>query len=106
TSPAPSTVATFSMLTNSFPATYRIWVCPSDSGVVSGSSFGGLTSSNLSYAYGAFGLTEAVAADTPLACDRSSAGGPTTTTPWAANAWTHKSEGGNVLYTDGHVSFL
>ena len=106
TAPPPaSTVATFSMLTNSFPASYRIWICPSDGGVMSGSSFGGLTSSNLSYAYGAFGLTEGVEPDTPLACDRSSTGAPTTVTPWAANAWTHKSDGGNVLFADGHVLF-
>src|ERR1051325_5572464 len=29
--PPANTVATFSMFTNSFPASYRIWICPSRS---------------------------------------------------------------------------
>ena len=101
-----TTVATFSMLTNTFPASYKIWICPSDSGVTPGSGGTGLTSANLSYAYGGFGLSESVQADTPLACDRSSTGDPNSSQPWNGNSFTHKSDGGNVLFEDGHVSFV
>lgn len=81
-----------------------MWVCQSDRGTTIGSKTSAWTSANLSYAYGGFGLTENVQPDTPLACDRTS-GDVTSATPYVNNKWTHKSDGGNVLYADGHADF-
>jgi len=102
---AGTTLASFSLMTNAFHPAYAIWVCPSDRGVMPGSA-AGMSSSNISYAYGGFGLSESVQGDTPLVCDRSSAGPPTSYQPWNGNIWTHKSDGGHVLYADGHVLFV
>jgi prepilin-type N-terminal cleavage/methylation domain-containing protein/prepilin-type processing-associated H-X9-DG protein len=98
-------LGSFGLLTNAFAPAYKVWICPSDRDVSPGSA-AGMTSSNLSYAYGGFGLTESVHPDTPIACDRSSAGDPTGYQPWNGNAWTHKSDGGNVLFADGHVAWI
>jgi prepilin-type processing-associated H-X9-DG protein len=87
-----------------FQSDYQAWICPSDTGVVAGSPTKPFTSANLSYAYGEFRLTENVQPDTPIACDRSSQGNPTGVTPWSNNRGTHRSDGGNVLFADGHVA--
>jgi prepilin-type processing-associated H-X9-DG protein len=100
-----TTVGSATLLTNHYQTSYEAWVCPSDIGVVAGSASQPFTSANLSYAYGAFGQTESCECDAPVMCDRSSQGDPTTLTPWLGNQWTHKSDGGNVLFCDGHASF-
>ena len=101
-----TTVGSFGLMTNNYQTSYKTWICPSDPGVVASGSLLPFTRTNLSYAYAGFGLTEKVQPDTPLACDRSSSGNLTARKPWANNAWTHKSDGGNVLFADGHVEFL
>jgi prepilin-type N-terminal cleavage/methylation domain-containing protein/prepilin-type processing-associated H-X9-DG protein len=100
-----TTLSSFSLLTNFFHPAYAVWICPSDRGVSPGSA-AGMTSANLSYAYGGFGYTEDVQPDTPIACDRSSVGNPIGYQPWNNNLWTHKVDGGNVLFADGHVAFI
>jgi prepilin-type N-terminal cleavage/methylation domain-containing protein/prepilin-type processing-associated H-X9-DG protein len=102
---AGTTLGSFSLLTNAFHPAYKVWVCPSDRGVSPGSA-AGITSTNISYAYGGFGLTESAHPDTPIACDRSNGGNLSGYQPWTGNAWTHKSDGGNVLFSDGHVSWV
>ena len=49
--------------------------------------------------------------DTPLLADRTSKYGAGVTwsgdaSPYVGNAWTHKSDGGNVLFADGHVEWV
>ena len=61
------TLAAFGLLTNWFQTSYPTWLCPSDVGVVPGSSTTAFTKANLSYAYGAFGMTENLQPDSPLA---------------------------------------
>jgi prepilin-type processing-associated H-X9-DG protein len=100
-----TTLGSFGLLTNKYQTSYKTWVCPSDPGMIAGAPVHPWTSTNLSYAYGGFGLTEKTRPDTPLACDRSSDGNPTGKKPWARNQWTHKSDGGNVLFVDGCVAF-
>jgi prepilin-type processing-associated H-X9-DG protein len=103
---ASTTVGSFALLTNGYQTAYKTWMCPSDtSQIIAGSPSTPFTSNSVSYAYGGFGLTTNVAPDRPIACDRSSAGSPTVAMPWQGNAWTHKSDGGNVLHADGHVAF-
>jgi prepilin-type N-terminal cleavage/methylation domain-containing protein/prepilin-type processing-associated H-X9-DG protein len=99
-----STMASYALLTNTYLAAYKSWICPSDPNVVAGSAQTPFTSANVSYMYGAFGLTENVQADTPLAADRTS-GTASAQQPWVNNTLTHKSDGGNILYADGHVEF-
>lgn len=103
---AGTAIGSFTLLTNLYQTSYKTWVCPSDLGVYPGGPTYPLSRTNLSYAYGGFGLTEETQPDTPLICDRSSAGDPTGVTPWKYNKWTHKSDGGNVLYADGHVAWV
>jgi prepilin-type processing-associated H-X9-DG protein len=105
TDPGRTTLGSFGLLTNNFQTSYEAWICPSDPGVVAGNRRKPFTSANLSYAFGAFGFTEVAQPDTPLACDRSSQGDPIGATPWANNQWTHRSDGGSVLFADGHVEF-
>ena len=106
-----NTLSAFSLLTNNYQTSYKTWICPSDPGVGSGSGTTTWGAGNLSYAYGAFGMKETTQPDTPLAADRTQsaqAGGTTGWTlvsPYGTNGWTHKSDGGNVLFADGHVSF-
>src|ERR1051326_941382 len=111
--PAGTTLGSFGLLTNSYLSAHKSWVCPSDTGILPGSSSSPFGNTNLSYAYGGFGLTEHVQPDTPLAADRSSeyalgaAWDPTDLFPWDdGNIWTHKNRGGNVLFADCHAEFL
>jgi len=106
-----TTLGSFALLTNSYQTSPARWICPTDAGVAERWDKSLLTparqiwkASNVSYAYNGFGLTEHTQPDTPIACDRSS-GDVRSKIPWATNQWTHKSEGGNVLYADGHVSW-
>lgn len=99
-----TTLDSFSLLTNSYQTSYGTWVCPSDPGRTPGSAASGLTANNISYAYGGFGLTEQVQPDTPLAMDRSS-GTVTASNPYNVNSATHKTDGGNVLFADGHAEW-
>jgi prepilin-type N-terminal cleavage/methylation domain-containing protein/prepilin-type processing-associated H-X9-DG protein len=108
-----TTLASYGLLTNDFQKSYRLWLCPSDTTLTPGSQATGFTANNLSYAYNGFGLSETVQPDTPLACDRTSAlggtGGVRGITPCNGtsqdNAWTHKADGANTLFADGHVQF-
>jgi prepilin-type processing-associated H-X9-DG protein len=100
-----TTLGSFALLTNNYQTSYKTWVCLSDTNIVAGLITSTWTKRNLSYAYGGFGLTEGAQPDTPLVCDRSSSGNPTGVNPWDNNTWTHKSDGGNVLYVDGHVAW-
>jgi prepilin-type processing-associated H-X9-DG protein len=89
---------------------YAALVCPNDEmaifhRVVPGSPHKLITAKNLSYAYAGFGLTESAQSDTAIACDRSSTGKWNSSRPWNRNRWTHESEGGNILFADGHVAF-
>lgn len=102
---AATTVGSFALLANKYQTSFKTWICRSDTGMVVGSSNQPLTRKNISYAYGGFGLTESVQPDTPIACD-STSGDVTSTMPYQGNTWTHKSDGGNVLYADGHVAFV
>jgi len=106
-----TTLGSFALLTNSYLTASARWICPTDAGVPDRWDKSLLTparriwkAGNVSYAYNGFGLTEHTRPDTPIACDRTS-GDVRSTTPWATNRWTHKSEGGNVLYADGHVGW-
>ncbi len=114
TSPG-TTLGSFGLLTNNYQTSYKVWVCPSDPGMTVGSSASVFSSTNLSYAYNA-GYGEATQPDTPIAADRTSSFGTTSAQAWtsgqtqpygspAGNTWTHKSDGGNVLFVDGHVAF-
>ncbi len=100
-----TTLGSFALLTNSYQTSYKTWICPSDIGVTAATASSPFTATNLSYAYGAFLLTEIAPTNMPLACDRSSVGNPTGTNPWKRNRWTHKSDGGYVLFADGRVEF-
>ncbi len=105
-------LGSFALMTNSYQTSYKVWLCPSDPGMNSGSSAAPFTSTNCSYAMN-LGLSEATQPDTPLVADRTSNYGTTTgiqwsagnATPYSQNSWTHKSDGGNVLFVDGHVAF-
>ena len=99
-------LGSLALLTNQYQTSYKTWICQSDPGMVSAGPGLPFTRINLSYAYGGFGLTEATQPDTPLVCDRSSSGDPTGPNPWSGNSWTHKSDGGNFLFADGHVAFV
>lgn len=106
---AGTTVGSFALLTNKYQTSYKTWICPSDSSTISaGSPTSPFTSNNTSYAYGGFGLSETAQPDTPIAADRSSSCVGVwgdIVSPYAGNRWTHKSDGGNVLFADGHVAF-
>jgi prepilin-type N-terminal cleavage/methylation domain-containing protein/prepilin-type processing-associated H-X9-DG protein len=110
---AGTTLASYGLLTNQYQVAYKVWICPSDGSQLPGSSVMPFTSTNLSYAYNGFGLAETVSADTPIAADRSNAtggsGGIRGSTPCNGssgnNSWTHKSDGANTLFADGHVQF-
>lgn len=104
-----TTKASWALLTNRYQTSHRTWTCPSDTGIASCGATSGLvpnpfTANLVSYAYGGFGLTESTQPDTPIACDRTS-GEVTGVTPYTSNEWTHQSDGGNVLFADGHVAF-
>lgn len=104
----PDVLKSYALMTNSYQTSYKTWICPQDTSVVPGSPSRSFTNKNVSYAYGGFGLTESVQPDTPIAADRSSVLTGTwgnTTSPYAGNVWTHKSDGGNVCFADGHVAF-
>ncbi len=107
-----TTLGALGLLTNNYQTSYKTWICPSDSSQVAGSSGLPFTITNCSYAYGGFGLTEAVQPDTPLLADRSGKYGSgvawgNDTFPYSANnSYTHKSDGGNVLFADGHAAFV
>lgn len=108
TDEARTTVGSFALLTNNYQTAYLMWTCPDDKGVAVGSPSQPFTSKNASYAYGGFGLSESVQPDTPIAADRSSIQTGVwgnVVSPYAGNRWTHKSNGGNVLFADGHVAF-
>ncbi|MSR64443.1 MAG: DUF4190 domain-containing protein [Verrucomicrobiae bacterium] len=105
TDAAWTTLGSYELLTKNYQTSYKTWVCPSDTGIVPGTPYAPLTAKNVSYAYNGFGLTESTQPDTPVACDRSSAGDPVGTFPWNGNAWTHKADSGNVLFADGHAAF-
>ncbi|MSR64593.1 MAG: type II secretion system protein [Verrucomicrobiae bacterium] len=112
-----ATLASFGLMTNSYQTSYKTWICQSDPGQIAGSKTTSFSSTNCSYAYNGFGLSEGTQSDTPLLADRAS--GVAVGLAWAAtmnainvkpytvgpNAWTHKSDGGNVLFVDGHVSW-
>jgi len=107
------TLESLGLLTNSYLTSYKSWVCPSDPGIVPGSGAAGFTTTNLSYAYNGFGLTERVQSDTPIVADRSSEYGlggdwdPADLYPWDdGNLWTHKALGGNVVFADCHAEFV
>lgn len=99
-----TTVGSMALLTNNYMTAYKTWTCPSDTGVRPANSHSPWSESNLSYAYNAFGLTEQVEPDTPVFADRTS-GDIRSTTPYDGNKWTHKSDGGNVNFADGHSEF-
>jgi prepilin-type processing-associated H-X9-DG protein len=105
TDAAWTTLGSYGLLMQKYQHSYKELVCPSDPGIVPGTPFTPLTAKNVSYAYNGFGLTEGAQPDTPIVCDRSSAGDPVSTSPWNGNTWTHKSDGGCVLFLDGHVAF-
>jgi hypothetical protein len=103
--PQMTTLGSLALMTNNYQTSYKTWICPSDIGVTIGSPTQPFTSKNLSYAYNGFGLSENVEPDTPLLADRTSAD-IRSSTPWANNVWTHKTDGGNVLFDDDHVAFM
>ncbi len=102
-------ISSYSLLTNGYQTAYKTWICPSDSSAVSaGSPNSAFTSNNTSYAYGGYGLSETLQPDSPIGADRASAASApwgNVTSPYNSNAWTHKSDGGNVLFADGHVAW-
>jgi len=103
-----STLGSYALMTNDYQSSFKTWVCPSDLGVVIGSPSKPFTSRNVSYAYGGFGfndIKEGVQPDTPVITDRTS-GNIRSDTPWSNNTWTHRSDGGNVAFADGHVEFI
>lgn len=109
---ATTTLVAWGLLTNNYQIGYKTWICTSDSGQVAGSQSSTWGPTNVSYAYAGFGLTESVQPDTPLAADRTNSSGGSGTitgsTPYAGtpnNSLTHKSDGGNTLFADGHVAF-
>jgi len=106
---ATSVIGAYGLLTNTYQTAYKTWICPSDSSQVSsGAPNTAFTSNHTSYAYGGFGLSETAQPDTPIAADRTSADADvwgTQASPYIGNSWTHKSDGGNVLFADGHVAF-
>ena len=107
-----TTLGSLGLLTNNFQTSFKTWICPSERGQVAGSSATAFTAVNCSYAYGGFGLIESVLSDTPLVADRTSSPGtgaywlPNNATPYNNNQWTHKADGGNVVFADGHGAFL
>lgn len=102
--PAETTVGTFALMFSNYVGAYSALICPSDVGVRPGSSLQPLSAKNLSYAYNGFGLTESVQPDTPLIADRTS-GNIRSSHPYDGNRWTHKQDGGFVLFADGHAAW-
>ncbi len=104
-------LGSYALMTNSYQTSLRVWVCPSDNCGPGGCGlhWGGsienpFLKTNIGHAYGGFGLTEQTQPDTPMACDRTS-GNIRSKTPYVGNTRTHKQDGGNVLFVDGHVAF-
>lgn len=100
------------LMRNNYQTSLRGWMCPSDTGYPSGCSTvpyppepNPFVTKQFSYAYGAFGMTEEVQPDTPLAYDATT-GDIRSTQPYRGNTRSHKQEGGYVLYADGHVEFI
>lgn len=97
-----TTLGSYGLLTNNYQTEYKTWICPQDKSRSVGSARTAFTAGNLSYAYAAFGLTETVQPNTPLAADRS-VDDIRSVTPWINPRNNHPGEGGNILYADGHV---
>jgi len=115
-----TTVSSFALLTNAYLtpqkenvvylSSHKTLMCPTDTGV-SSCGWGGprgpanvFVPCRVSYAYGGFGLSETAQPDTPIACDRTT-GDLRSARPYANNKWTHKTDGGCVLFADGHVAW-
>jgi prepilin-type N-terminal cleavage/methylation domain-containing protein/prepilin-type processing-associated H-X9-DG protein len=109
---------TYALLSNTLSST-KVMVCPSTSaGQAQDYAGANFKSSNCSYAYQA-NLTWQGGVDNIVAWDKGVQGSPaasaTTNASWtlasgASTGWyttaNHKDAGGNVLFNDGHVSFL
>src|ERR1051325_1729552 len=98
---ARTTIGSFALLTNRYQISYKTWICASDwknAKVMAASPSEPFTATHLSYAYGAFGPTTNAPAKTAIACDSSRIPNWTGVHPWEKNQWTHKSDGGNVLF--------
>lgn len=110
--PAWTVLGSYALMTNNYQTSWSTWICPSDNcgPVGCGIPFSGgkvqnpFIKTNISYAYGAFGLNEGCQPDTPIVCDRTS-GDIRSVTPYVGNTRTHKEVGGNVLFVDDHVAW-
>lgn len=104
-------LGSYALLTNNYMTALKTWICPSDNCGPGGCGmFGGkltvnpFVKTNVGYAYNGFGLSEKVQPDTPIAGDRTSAD-IRSSEPYRGNTRTHKEDGGNLLYADGHVEW-
>ena len=107
-------VAGFNLLTN-VTSSGKVFVCPSDSGKTpkatfnSGNALAGGASGNISYGYIAGGVAAGGAItwqdspDSIIAFDRDIAGNALNSA-WTAGS-PHKTDGGNLVFNDGHVEF-
>ena len=96
----------FSALSNVVQSA-KIFHCPSDSAAGKGTvaTFGGgLTSTGTSYGYSPGLIWQDVTADSIVAFDRRGITDATTTALWGSGS-PHKTDGGNILFNDGHVEF-
>jgi prepilin-type processing-associated H-X9-DG protein len=103
-------LGSYALLTNFYQTSWSTWICPSDNCGPGGCGFSlrsvhnPFFKTNISYAYGGFGMTENVQPDTPILADRTS-GDIRSKTPYMGNTRTHKQDGGDVLFADGHVEW-
>ena len=101
--PRTTVAAFFSSIGTYIGGSSKLLICPSDTFSSDGGT-NSMTSTNCSYAWSSAGPAWQ---DTPIVAlvwDRTGISGSVSGTTWQAST-PHKGEGGNILYTDGHVEW-
>ncbi|OPZ93932.1 MAG: Type II secretion system protein G precursor [candidate division TA06 bacterium ADurb.Bin417] len=101
--PTNNVVNDMQLLANYASAPKLFW-CPSDQVSQVGATVEGLTANQISYAY-QLNANEQTAPDSPLMCDKTDNSGTITSATALTSANIHSTDGINILYIDGHVSW-